>query len=100
MRANGAVDVRERVRTQEQGIVLIIEIGDEEIWHAIVVDIASVDAHTGFGQTGRIVSYLGIKSYVLKHPVPVVDKKQIRRGIARDKKIWPAIVVGVNGHHS
>src|ERR1700693_5002429 len=100
MRGHGAVDVRERVRTEEQGIVLIIEIGDDEIWRAIVVDIARVDAHAGLGQPTRIVSYLGIKRYVLKPPVSVVDKKQIRRGVARDKKIWPAIVVGVNGHHA
>ena len=81
-------------------MILIIEIRDYEIRHAIAVNILSVNAHPCPGHAVLVVRYFCIQSCVFESAVVFIDEKEIRRCIPRDEEIGPAIIIHVDGNNT
>ena len=81
-------------------MILIIEIRDYEIRHAIAINIPSVNAHPCLGHAVLVICYFGIQSCIFEGAVVFIDEKEIRRCIPRDEEIGPAIIIHVDGNNT
>ena len=81
-------------------MILIIEIRDYEIRHAIAINIPSVNAHPSLGHAVLVIRYFGVQSCVFEGTVVFIDEKEIRRCIPRDEEIDPAIIIHVDGNNT
>jgi hypothetical protein len=74
-------------------VLLVHEVGDEDVEPAIVVVIAKVHAHGAFGISFGAQGRAGLHADVGKRAIVIVMVKIIRAGVIRDVEIGPAVVV-------
>src|SRR5215467_14283860 len=77
-------------------MVLIVEIGDDEVGIAVPVRVARVDSHPRLGHAGLVVGHFRLGGHVAKRSVSLVDQEKIRGSVAGNKKIRPSVVVYVD----
>src|SRR6185436_10327550 len=76
---------------------LAVQLRHEEVLVTVVVEIAGVDPHAGFGMTLTGDGGAGGERLVSKRPVTQVDPEQVLAAVVGDVDIGPAIVVEVGG---
>src|SRR5229473_6018680 len=86
--------------SDKKGMVLVVEVGHGEVGQAVAVGVAGIHSHPGFGKPILVVGDFGVHRDICKSAVVLVDEQQIRRCVARDKQICPAVVVQVDGNNT
>ena len=81
-------------------MILVIEIGYDEVRQAVSIGVAGIRTHARFGDSVLVVRHLGVDRDVLKSTVVLVDEKQVGRSVSRDEQIGPAVVVNVDGDNT
>ena len=100
MRGDSSVLVGERRRSHKQRVILVVQIRDYQIRDAVTIDVSDVDTHPSLRIAIGVIGDFGIERGVFESPVTLVDKQQIRRGVASHKQIGPTVVIEIDGNHS
>src|SRR5690242_11406490 len=74
-------------------VELMIEIGDEQVQKAVLVEIRGVDSHARPGLATFPKCYTRRESDLLK-PLPfLILEQEVRLGVVGDKQVHPAVVI-------
>ena len=71
------------------------QVRDEQVFVAVVVEIAGVDAHAGLGSPVRAQRRAGQQARVLERAIVLVDPELVRLAVVRHVEIDPAVAVEV-----
>src|SRR5205823_2359041 len=82
------------------GVHLLVNVGDEQVLPAILIEVCGVDAHARSSASVLAESNTGGEANFFKFAVAAVSKEKILDGVVRDKKIHPAVIVDIRRNNS
>src|SRR6185437_12978269 len=80
-------------------VELMIEVGDEHVHEAILVEISGVDSHAGPSLAAFAERDTGCESDLLEVLPLLILEQEIGLGIVGDEQVHPAIIIYVGGDH-
>ena len=83
-----------------QGVVLVGEVGDEELGKAVAVDVLGVDAHARLRLAVHVVGGARELGGVVEGAVAAVEEEEVRVHVVGDVEVDQAVVVEVGRHHA
>ena len=77
-------------------VVLVREVGDEQLGPAVAVDVLRIDPHARLACRSRRAGARGLGD-VLERPVALVEEDEVRAHVVGDVEVDPAVAVQVRG---
>src|SRR5258708_6790522 len=81
-------------------IHFLVDVGDEQILPAVLIEIGGIDAHAGAFAPVLTVGHAGAETHLFKFSVVLVHEKEICDRVVGDEEIHPTVVVHVRGNHA
>src|SRR5260221_124312 len=82
------------------GVHLLIDVGDEQVLPAVLIEVRGVDAHARSSPAVLTEANTGSEANFFKLAVAAVSKEKILDCIVRNEKIHPAVVVDISRDNS
>ena len=95
----GGID-EERAVVAEIGIGLGVEVHDQQVVVAVVVDVGGVHAHTRLRRAVLIDGHTAGQRRLHEAPIAPIDPQMIRRAVVGDEHVGTPVAVDVIGQHA
>ena len=81
-------------------IHLVVDVGDEQVHPAVLIDVRGVEPHAGARPAFGAVGDPGLGSNLLETAVATVGEEEVGDRVVGDKEVHAAVVVDVGGNHA